>query len=394
MITILGFDGSPPPEEATEALGDATLVVGDPRHLKALPVPDGTATVALDDLQGAFAALERHDGRAVVVAGGDPGFFGLARAVRRHGLPVDAVLPARSSVAVAFGRLALSWEDAVVIHAGPRDLRRTANVCRAHHKVAVITGPGAGPRELAGELRGVDRTFVVAERLGEPWERIHRTTPAEAAQQDDWEEPNVVLVIDGTRTSVGSGWIAGATPRPKSWALHEEGFLHQDATTFEVRALALARLGPRLGDLVWDVGAGSGSVAIECARMGAAVVAVERDGDACDRMATNAVGHGASVQVVQGAAPAVLYDLPRPDAVFVGGGGPDSVEVCAQRRPRVVVVSLEAIDPMAEVRGVLRSAGYHVDGLLLQSSRLSPLPGGTHRLAAARPAFLMWGERR
>ncbi|CAM5498026.1 hypothetical protein SGLAM104S_10200 [Streptomyces glaucescens] len=102
-------------------------------------------------------------------------------------------------------------------------------------------------------------------------------------------------------------------------------------TKFEVRALALARLGPRLGDLVWDVGAGSGSVAVECARLGAAAVAVEKAADGVERIRANAAAHGVDVHVVHGAAPDALADLADdPDAVFVGGGGAN----CPPSSPR------------------------------------------------------------
>ena len=92
-------------------------------------------------------------------------------------------------------------------------------------------------------------------------------------------------------------------------------------TKAEVRALVLARLGPGLGRCIWDVGAGSGSIAVECARFGAYAIAVERDPEACARIEANAGTHGVDVAVVAGEAPAVLEGLPAPDAVFVGGGG-------------------------------------------------------------------------
>jgi precorrin-6Y C5,15-methyltransferase (decarboxylating) CbiT subunit len=110
-------------------------------------------------------------------------------------------------------------------------------------------------------------------------------------------------------------------------------------TKAEVRALALARLGPRPGVLVWDVGAGSGSVAVECARLGAAVIAVDRDPAQCARVATNADRHQVGIRVVSGAAPQVLDGLPDPDAVFVGGGGTDVVRAVAARRPARIVVA-------------------------------------------------------
>jgi precorrin-6Y C5,15-methyltransferase (decarboxylating) len=167
-------------------------------------------------------------------------------------------------------------------------------------------------------------------------------------------------------------------------------------TKYEVRALVLARLGPRAGELVWDVGAGSGSVAVECARFGAAAVAVERDPDAVGRIRANAAAHRVDVQVVCGAAPGALAGLAAPDAVFVGGGGaelPEIVAECARVVRRRVVVTLAAVDRVREVRLALASAGLVPEGTLLQASRLAPLPGEVTRLAAANPVFVLWGTK-
>jgi precorrin-6Y C5,15-methyltransferase (decarboxylating) len=144
---------------------------------------------------------------------------------------------------------------------------------------------------------------------------------------------------------------------------------------------------------VWDIGAGSGSVGIECARFGAAVVAVERDAESCRRIRANAQAHGVAVEVVAGPATA-LDRLPRPDAVFVGGGGLDVIAACAATPAATVVVALAAIERVPETISLLTKSGRTVDGVLLQSSRLSALGGDAHRFAAANPVFLLWGERR
>jgi len=402
VITVIGFDGTALSARAAEVLAAAALVVGGKRHLDAVEIPEGARRHVMGEISEALQALDDHAaedaGPAVVIASGDPGFFGIVRALRERGVYAD-VIPARSSVALAFASVGLPWDDAIVVSAhgseGGRDIRRAANVCRAHHKVAVLTAPDAGPRELAQALRGVDRTLVVAEYLGQIGERIHRTTPAEAEKSADWVFPNVVLVLDAGRSASGPGWVAGSPAGPAGWAAGEEAFVHRDSmiTKAEVRALVLARLGPRRGDLIWDVGSGSGSVAVECARFGAAVVAVERDSASCERIGVNAAGHGVYLEVVHGIAPACLLDLPQPDAVFVGAGGVDVIRASAERGPRAIVVTLVAVDRVAETWRALRQAGYHADGVLLQSSRLQPLPGEAHRLAATNPVFVVWGER-
>ncbi len=401
-LTVIGCDGGPLPAGAAGPLAEATLLVGADRHLSM--VDNAVERIVLGDVGAAVARLCTHEGPAVVLASGDPGFFGIVRTLRRAGLD-PVVLPAPSSVAHAFARLGLPWNDALVVsaHGGSangRDLRRAVNACWAHRKVAVLTGPGSGPAELAAALRDAPRRLVVCSRLGYPDERI--TTP----EAGDWGVPNVVLVLaDAAGTDADAaapaGWIAGAVgtagaggAAPAGWGLSESAFAHRDSmiTKAEVRAVALARLGPRVGDLVWDVGAGSGSVAVECARLGAAAIAVERDPAGCDLIRHNARAHDVDVQVVEGAAPEALVGLPEPDAVFVGGGGPAVLDACLQRQPSRLVAAFAAVERVGPALHALRSAGYRtVEGSQLQANRLVALPSGAHRLSATNPTYLVWG---
>ncbi|MEV6484397.1 precorrin-6y C5,15-methyltransferase (decarboxylating) subunit CbiE [Streptomyces sp. NPDC051576] len=402
MITVVGTGTGAPVTD--DVLAGARLVVGGRRHLAAVAVPEGAEQVVLGPLAPALDTIETYVGKGepvVVLASGDPGFFGIVRVLaERFGSAALAVRPGVSSVATAFARLGVTWDDAVVVSAHGRELRTAVNVCRAHPKVAVLTGPGAGPAELGAALthRTGGRTLVVASALGSGQERVERVTPAEAAARDWGTAVSVVLCLDESRGPGAVRTVAGAAVGPGQWALDEREFEHRDSmiTKFEVRALALARLGPRLGELVWDVGSGSGSVAVECARLGAAVTAVEKTRDGVERIRANAGAHGVDVHTVHGAAPTVLSDLDDPDAVFVGGGGselPAIVTACARRARRTVVVAMAALDRVPAVREALGGAGFAVDGVLLQSSRLAPLPGDVTRLAATNPVFLLWGVR-
>lgn len=388
-VTVLGIDGSPLSPQATARLDAATLVAGGERHLAALGVAGG---MILGDVRAVAHAAREHDGDTVVLASGDPGLFGPVRVLRSEGVEPD-VLPAVSSVALAFARAALPWDDAVVASAHGRDLRLAVNACKAHPKVAVLTAPGAGPAELGAALIGHRRRLFVAEDLGTPGERCTWLTPAEAAEHSAWSPLNVVLSVDLEQAvAADRGWLAGRG-QPAGWALPDEAFAHRDGmlTKAEVRALVLARLGPRLGDLVWDIGSGSGAVAVECARLGAAVVAVERG--STEQIAANAGTHAVDLQVVQGSAPEVLATLPDPDAVFVGGGGADVAKIitaAVARGPRVVVVALAALDRLSAVQQAL--SPYLVDGVQLAAARLRPL-GSATGLAATNPVLVLWGTR-
>ena len=162
----------------------------------------------------------------------------------------------------------------------------------------------------------------------------------------------------------------------------------------EVRALVLARLGPAPGRTIWDVGAGSGSVAVECARFGAHVIAVESDPAQCDKIRRNAERHQVRLRVHHGRAPEALIGLPPADAVFAGGGDHAVLDAAIQHaNPERIVVTLAAVDRVAETAALLNHHRYQAEGVQLQASRLTPLPGGNHRLAAQNPVFVLWGQR-
>jgi precorrin-6Y C5,15-methyltransferase (decarboxylating) len=383
-VTVVGLDGGALPPGAAHALAGAKVVVGAPHQLAAVRVPTVAQVLGptqLDELPSTSPT--------VVLASGDPGFFGIVRLLRTRGLR-PTVLPARSTVAQAFALLGRSWDDVTVVSAHGRSLRRALNVCRAYPAVAVLTGPEAGAVEITGGLAGWRRTVLVAEDLGGPDERVRRFNGGPV------RDPHLVLCLADENAVPPRGWIAGGepVPPPTGWALAEAEFSHRAGliTKAEVRALALARLCPGPGRLVWDLGAGCGSVGVECARLGAAVIAVEHDPGQCARLVANAHVHGVDVRLVEGHAPAVLDGLPEPDAVFVGGGGPEVVRAAAQASTRVVV-TLVALDRVAPCRAALREAGHRVDGVQLAASRFAELPDGTVRLAATNPVLVLWGSR-
>jgi precorrin-6Y C5,15-methyltransferase (decarboxylating) len=396
-ITVIGLDGRPPGAEAGKYLKEAALVVGGRRHLEALGVGPERAAILEGDLSSSLGRIGECGGPVVVLASGDPGFFGIVRLLaERFGRENLRVIPAVSSVALAFARAGLPWDDAVTVSAHGRDPRRAVNVCRARPKVAVLTSPDFGPAELARELEDAGRTFFVAERLGGPDERVIRGDAA-AVSEVGWEDPNVVLVVDEEKAVGERGWISGSLEGPGRWALPEDAFVHRSGmiTKPETRALALARLGPGPGDLVWDVGAGSGSVAIECARLGAAAIAIERDPESCTRIRQNAARHGVYLRVVEDEAPGALRDLPEPDAVFVGGSGGSFEEIlklCAVRARRAVVLSLIGLERVVPAGEILAGCGLEVETTLLQASRLKGV-GALHRIDAGTPVFVVSGRK-
>ena len=146
-VVVIGLDGSPLGPEAARRSEEAALVAGGERHLKMLGVEPERAVVLKGDLSEALDRIEAASGLVVVLASGDPGFFGIVRRLgEQFGPEALEVIPAVSSVALAFARAGISWDDAVTVSAHGRDPRRAVNVCRAYPKVAVLTAPGLRSR--------------------------------------------------------------------------------------------------------------------------------------------------------------------------------------------------------------------------------------------------------
>jgi precorrin-6Y C5,15-methyltransferase (decarboxylating) len=395
-VAVLGVHDGRVPHGTEPLLALATLVVGGRRQLREL-APPGAAQVPLTrDLEPALSAIAAHDGAACVLASGDPGFFGIVRALgARVGTERLAVHPAPSSIALAFARLGVAWDDALVVSAHGRGPETALAAALRHPKVAILTAPGAPAALFVDALRGTNRRLAVAQCLGTAAERVVTGTPEELAVRGPFAEPNVVVVLDPSAT--GDRVTAWPLRAPDHWALPDDAFAHRAGmvTKAEVRALVLARLGPGTGDLIWDVGCGSGSVAVECARLGAAAIAVDHDADAVALTGRNAEAHGVPVRAVHGRAPEVLAGLPDPTAVFVGGAGAELdavLDLCAARARRVVVVTLALVERAGPALERLASAGLQTEGTMVQASRLRPLAGG-HRLAAENPVFVLTGRR-
>lgn len=386
VVGIHGADMAELPKPARCALEKADLVVGGRRHLEAL-APGAPRTLVIGgDVPSVLDAIEGEDGLVVVVASGDPGFFGMVRPLaERFGPECLEVHPAPSSVALAFARVGRCWDDAAVVSAHGRPLADAVDAALRHPKVAVLVSPESSAAALGRALIGAGcgaRRATVCSRLGLEDERVVATDLAGLAA-GDWDPLSVVVLLADTDTL--------PTGKTLAWGRPESDFAHRDrmVTKAEVRAVALGKLELPASGVLWDVGAGSGSVAIEAAglRPGLAVHAVERAPEDAKRIVVNAAAFGVSVSVHDGEAPSVLTALPDPDRVFVGGGGIDVLDACLARlRPGGrLIATYAAMDRAAEA--------YRRLGSLTQvtAARGRTLPDGGLRLEAQNPVFVVWG---
>lgn len=312
-----GLDGLSP--AARGAIEAAELVFGGSRHLALAAAAIRGAAHPWPtpfDVAGVTAARGR---RVAVLASGDPFFHGVGSVLARTIAPSEMqVFPAPSAIALAAARLGWAAQEATAlsVHGRPIDLVRPH--LQPGRRLIVLTSDRDGPAALARLMTesgfGPSR-LTVLEALGGPHERV-RATNAAAFALADIADLNVV----GIEVVV----TAGARIIARTAGLPDDLFEHDgQITKHEIRAITLAALGPRRGEILWDIGAGSGSIGIEwmLADPSLTAIAVEPRADRAARIARNASAFGVpGLTVVQGAAPAALEGLAAPDAVFVGGG--------------------------------------------------------------------------
>jgi precorrin-6Y C5,15-methyltransferase (decarboxylating) len=387
---------------ACELLRSADLVLGSE------PALDRIAEVSTErhrigtDLQELVRTVESNLGqkRIVIVASGDPLFYGVARYLcDRLGKDRFEVVPHVSSMQLAFARIKESWEEAYLTNLATHALEAVLDRIRTAETVGLFTSEADDPSRIARELlaRGIDyfRAYV-CENLGGPDERV---TQGELAEIRDLEfAPLNVMILKrkpgrpdrpqdaGRFRTFGNPDDAFAQSRPKSGLV----------TQAEVRAVALAQLDLRPGGVLWDVGAGSGSVAIEAARLAptAVVYAVEQDATDYQLIRENAETFGVrNVVAVLGTAPAVFDGLPPPEAIFVGGTGHEVARLLeaahqALRPAGRLVVNVATLETLGATYTALKRLARRVEVLLVNVARGTEQLE-TLRFEAVNPTFLL-----
>lgn len=392
MITVLGvpIDG-PIPASGLEALAGASLVIGGARLLGQVAPHHRAETW---DLGGRMRELrpllaERAGQAIVVLASGDPMFYGIGSFLAKHHDKLR-ILSAPSSVAVACARAGLGWEDMALLSAHGRPMPDVAGALDRAGKVAILTDETHTPAAI-GALLG-DRPGVawVCERLGEPEEAVNRLPIAQLRSFN--ADPLNVVLLSGPRA-----------PRPTMPHIPDEDFERKMPkrgliTKREVRALSLAALGVCAGDIGWDLGAGSGAVAIEMALLGAErVYAVEKNADGIELIRSNLLTHRAPAVVpVHARAPDGLADLPDPDRIFVGGTGGNMAELVALGLRRLrpcgrMVLNLATIENLAECVAALKANGARWSLTQVGIARSSPILDLT-RFEAQNPVWIVTAE--
>ncbi len=399
-IAVIGIDGSGPSHEGRKALEGAQVVFGA-RRFKALAPPGSEfRPITPIDEMIKYVAGTGSSSRVAVLASGDPLFFGIGSRLLDQ-LPPERLqfFPALTSIQELCARAKVPWGDISLasLHGRARDMERLIlQEIRpdATIKAAFVTGPGAGPAEIARACMGLGikrGTMIIGENLGMDSERVLTIPLEEACVEREFSPLNCAILL-----AQAPGRPDGLFGRKEDYYARHRGLI----TKPETRAAVLAALElPRQGTM-WDIGAGSGSISVEAAglRPGLKVYAVEKDKQRIEDIEENRIkACSLGVKPVEGIAPAALSSLPEPDRVFIGGGGQNTgkiIDACLARLNGAgpVVATAVCIETLNTVVDRFNQALFRAEVCQISISRMLPLGTG-HVFRPENPIFLIKATR-
>ncbi len=362
--------------KAREIIAGAGLLVGRQRHLDRF-ADFGGAKVVLPELPALLELLKNTDQQAVVLASGDPNFFGVARFLLRN-LPKERleIFANVTSMQYAFARIKEPWDDAIFLSVHGRGMGRVIDKIVASEKACILTDPVNTPAAIARELldRGAEGYEAwVCENLGLPDEKFTRTDVKGLLQLTP-SDLNLLILI---RT-----WEPTLTNYPLIGIDDEEfATIKKLITKQEVRAVTLAKLQLQNDLVLWDIGAGSGSVSIEASNLmpNGKLFALEKNPQCVAHLRENLAKFCAhNVKLVEACAPEGLEELPDPDRVFIGGAGGSLEEIVEQVDRRLkggglIVLNAVTLDTLGRSVELLEYHGYQVEVVCINVARTRPL---------------------
>ncbi len=401
-----GLDGVT--RQARSVIESARVIIGNRGLVQRLGdsvAPAAKRVIIGGDLDELQTAIADHDGQPIVLlAGGDPLFYGIARFLaEKLGKDRFEVIPHVSSMQLAFARVKESWDDAYLSNLATQPLDRVVDSIRTAERVGLFTTEAISPSVVASSLldRRIDYfTAYVCENLGTPDEVVTQGE-LKAIAKETFGPLNVMVLIrksgKADRPSGSGAFRLFGNPddvflqsRPKRGLL----------TPSEVRCIALSELDLTAKSVVWDVGAGSGSLAIEAARIvtQGKVYGIEMDAEDYNLMIENAkMFECPSLVPVHGQAPQAWAELPDPDAIFVGGSGRMVAELVAAAIPRLaqggrIVVNVSSPESLVETHREIDTAGLRTDVRMINLAR-GQYQLDRLRFEAMNPTFLIVGHR-
>lgn len=400
-IIGIGDDGAAGLSAANlKRIAETDVLIGGERQLSFFPEYRGERLVLKSGLAQTVQELSRlrEQKRVTVLASGDPLFYGIAGYLAKQlGPSAVDIYPHPSSLQLAFSRMGESWQDAAFESVHGRPLKGLAQRIDGRDKVAILTDEENNPSAIARYLLEFGMTeyeAFVAENLGGEKERYGYYKLEEMAGRE-YSPLNIVILRrkpDAREARHGFGFEDDEFHQRKP----EKGLI----TKKEIRVLSLSELKLRKDSLVWDIGAGSGSVAVECARLApqGQIFAIEKNEGDIVNIDLNRRKFRADFTVIHAKAPEGLSELPDPDAVFIGGSGGELRELlhlcCSKlRRDGRIVVNAATIETLAAAQQAFAGEGFELRITLAQIARSKPVLDMT-RFDGLNPIYIITGFRK
>jgi precorrin-6Y C5,15-methyltransferase (decarboxylating) len=382
-----------------EIIRSAKILVGGRRHLdqfRELSVDKKAITGRVKEIID-FIETHRADHRIVVLASGDPLFYGIGAHISRAlGADQVTVLPNITSIAAAFARIKEPWSNARIISLHGRENRyKLLDALKSNNTVGVLTDGAHSPQWLAQWLmtKGIDHVeMAVFDKMGMPEEAFGWYLPEQAAEKN-FSQPNVAILRLKENTPNANPLIMGMS---NDAYRHEGGLI----TKPEVRAVTLSKLHLRPGQTLWDLGAGSGSVGIEASVLlgHGRIVSVEQNAERVDHIQQNARQYKLyNLDAVQAKLPKGLEMLPPPDRIFIGGGGRDLYDILRSAVGFLasggrVVVNTVLVDNLTGVLDTLKAERMAANVVQVNVSRGKKMPWSC-RFEAENPVWIIAAEK-
>jgi precorrin-6Y C5,15-methyltransferase (decarboxylating) len=410
VVIGIGHDGpaglSP---DALDHIARAEVLAGGTRHLAFFPDWPGDKIVFDANLPERIARLQECalGRKTVVLASGDPLFYGIGRLLL-EAFPQEQLLflPHISSLQLAFARIKMTWDDACIVSLHGRPMQSLLPALRrGEDKIAVFTDSRNTPAAIGAFLRetGCAATYHVTwvcENLGGPDERVTPWTPGELESKIETFSPLNIVILLGGFASTPDGFQS-----PPLLGIPEQMLRHRTRrgsliTRREIRLLSLCYLELRPHNVLWDVGAGSGSVSIEatCFSPTLEVFAIEKDDEAYRNLEENVRRFGTlGIHPIVGTAPDVFAQLPDPDAIFVGGSGGKIEAIIAAAMGRLkpqgrLVINCITLDNLARGWSWLRDHYAQPEVTSVQLAHSGPL-GALFSLEPDKPLFILQARK-
>lgn len=401
-IKIIGIGDEGPsglPASVLELIDKTEILAGGVRHLSMFSGHPGEKLEFSVGISGMVERLGRLrlEKEVVVLASGDPLFYGIAGyMVEKLGSGSVDVYPHLSSIQLAFAKMGESWQDALLESVHGRSLQGLAQRITGREKIALLTDPKNSPAAIARYLLEFGMTeyeAFVAENLGGDRETCRLWNLEELAEADC--SPLSVVILRRRAEAKVPRFGLGIEDEEFHQRRPDQGLL----TKREIRLVSLSELKLSENSIVWDIGAGSGSVAVECAltARNGQVFAIEKNKDELENMKRNRVKFRADFTAIHTKAPEGLETLPEPDAVFIGGSGGELsklLQICCSRLRAEgrIVVNAATIETLYETRQALADQGFDSRVTLMHVSRSAPILDKT-RFVGLNPIYIITGFR-